>query len=70
MIIILYSYNIVEIPIAIMLVSFLLITPIVLAAMADENVISPSELAVLDSLMSGGSALSLKVSLLLFEAEM
>ena len=31
------------------------------SAMPDEGVISPAELAVLDSLMNGGFALSLKV---------
>ena len=33
-----------------------------IVAVADDEVISPSELAVLDSLVSGGSALSLKVN--------
>lgn len=32
--------------------------------MDDDNLISPTELAVLDSLMSGGEALSLKVQLI------
>ena len=33
--------------------------------MNEESLISPTELAVLDALMAGGEALSLKVSILL-----